>query len=76
MDAGSELLAAYMEFTIKKLGNRWGPDGFDPRVQACMALDKLVGDLTDNADPQRRRDLFAAHRAVKEAVIRSGSRDR
>lgn len=75
MDAGSQLLAAYMEYAVKHLGAGWGAGGFSPRTHACMVLDKVAGDLMDNAAVQQRRELYAAYDAVKQMVLRAGSND-
>lgn len=72
MDIGSELLSAYMEVIITTGAVEWPKDGFKPRMQACMLLDKVAGDLMDKATPKQIPEIFAVSTAIKNRVLDVG----
>jgi hypothetical protein len=72
MDIGSEMLARYMEFLAS--AKKWSDDGFSKRMQACMILDKVAGDMMDGAaNPKERDAIYVIYNQIKRRTLDSSS---
>ena len=74
MDIGSEMLARYMEFLAS--AEKWCDGGFSKRMQACMILDKVAGDMMDRAhNPKDRDAIYSVYASIKRRTLAAGAKE-
>lgn len=74
MDIGSEMLARYMEFLAST--ETWSDSGFSNRMQVCMILDNIAGEMMDEAqDPSHQQKIFAVYDKIKRRTLDAESKE-
>ena len=74
MDIGTEMLARYMEFLAS--AEKWFDGGFSKRMQACMILDKVAGDMMDGArNPKERDAIYSVYESIKRRTLDAGAKE-
>ena len=70
MDIASELLARYTSFLAT--APSWTTNGYSQRMQVCMALERVAGDMMDQAPPKKREEVCSIYRQIIVQTLAAG----